>query len=98
MRYLVKFDFGLYDAFGESVEIMTEDEFKTMKEFVSDGKEVYLGEIAGKHSEIYGPLEEKDYTVLSTDEAEIVVFEKLLGECFGAFCMSEEITQVLEQE
>lgn len=31
------------------------------------GREVYFGEILGKHSEIYGTLEEKDITLVSDD-------------------------------
>lgn len=32
------------------------------------GSEVYFGEILGKHSEVYGVLEEKDLKVLSADQ------------------------------
>ena len=31
------------------------------------GKEVYFGEVLGKHSEIYGTLEEKDLKVITDD-------------------------------
>ena len=31
------------------------------------GKNIYFGEVLGKHSEIYGVLEEKDLKVLSED-------------------------------
>lgn len=31
------------------------------------GKDVYFGEVLGKHSDVYGDLEEKDFTVLSED-------------------------------
>lgn len=40
------------------------------------GKEVYFGEILGKHSEIYGVLEEKDLTVLTDDQDFIEKAEK----------------------
>lgn len=45
----------------------------TIKEAL--GKRVYLGEANGKHSEVYGPLEEADLTVLTDDQAFIVQAE-----------------------
>jgi len=44
------------------------------------GKQVYFGEILGKHSDVYGNLEEKDLTVLSDDQDFIEKFEKLIGD------------------
>lgn len=38
------------------------------------GKHVYLGEVLGKHSEIYGDLDEGDITIISEDP---VVIETL---------------------
>ncbi len=35
------------------------------------GAAVYFGEILGKHSEIYGTLEEEDLTVVSDDQEKI---------------------------
>ena len=90
-RYLVEFDFGLWYAFGCSLEILSEEDLKNVEEFVASGKEIYLGEIEGKHSEVYGPLEKKDYRIVTTDSKEIEVFEKLFGECYGAFCVLEAI-------
>lgn len=43
------------------------------------GSEVYFGEILGKHSEIYGTLEESDITILSEDQDFIRKFEEILG-------------------
>jgi len=34
----------------------------------SIGKQLYFGEVLGKHSEIYGPLEAKDITVVTDDQ------------------------------
>lgn len=44
------------------------------------GKEVYFGEILGKHSEIYGTFREGDITILSDDQEFIAKFEAILGE------------------
>ena len=39
-----------------------------LKKLVDSGDNVYFGEVLGKHSEISGPLEESDYTVITSDE------------------------------
>lgn len=45
----------------------------------SYGKDVYFGEILGKHSEISGELNEEDITILSDDQDFIKKFEEILG-------------------
>lgn len=59
--------------------------------FVSDdetiksniGKNIYLGEILGKHSEIYGTFDEGDIKELSQDQDFIKKFESIIGKSFG---------------
>ena len=53
--------------------VTTEEELKNVY-----GKQVYFGEILGKHSEIYGALEEKDFTIVSKEEDKIEWLEKLM--------------------
>ena len=65
-RYLVRFDFGLRDAFGEEVQLLTEEAFEKLNNKI--GSYIYLGEIEGKHSEVSGDFEKGDFTVLSTYE------------------------------
>ncbi len=43
------------------------------------GKEVYFGEILGKHSDVHGTLEETDITVLSDDQEFIAKFVEIVG-------------------
>ena len=43
------------------------------------GKEIYFGEVLGKHSEIYGDLEEKDITVKSDDQEFIAKLREIIG-------------------
>lgn len=45
----------------------------------SYGKQVYFGEILGKHSEVYGTLDEKDITILTDDPVFLAKFTELLG-------------------
>lgn len=42
-------------------------------------KEIYFGEVLGKHSEISGTLEEEDLVVLSEDQEKIEWLLSLLG-------------------
>ena len=66
MRYLVRFDFGLRDAFGEEVRLLTESDFEKLNNRI--GSYIYLGEIEGKHSEVSGDFEKGDFTVMATYE------------------------------
>lgn len=43
------------------------------------GKTVYLGEALGKHSEVYGDLEEKDVTLLSANGSVVELFLQHIG-------------------
>lgn len=43
------------------------------------GKQVYFGEILGKHSEVHGTLEEDDFTMKTDDQAFIELFIEILG-------------------
>lgn len=40
------------------------------------GKEVYFGEILGKHSEIYGTLEKDEIELTTTDSQVVSLFEQ----------------------
>lgn len=47
------------------------------------GKEVDFGEILGKHSEVFGTLDEEDLTVLTDDQDFIEKLEHYMGSSFG---------------
>ena len=47
------------------------------------GKQVYFGEILGKHSKVYGTLDENDLEIKSEDQDFIKKFEEVLGEDFS---------------
>jgi uncharacterized protein YdcH (DUF465 family) len=40
------------------------------------GTEVYFGEVLGKHSEIAGPIDEKDITLVTSDSDAVEMFKK----------------------
>jgi hypothetical protein len=43
------------------------------------GREVYFGEVLGKHSEIYGTIEEDDIRLVSDDPEFVEQFDRLIG-------------------
>lgn len=54
----------------EGLFIAEENEIKKLI-----GKEIYFGEVLGKHSDIYGKLEEDHLKVITDDENVISIFE-----------------------
>lgn len=60
-KYARNFD-GAFEQFVGPIE-----DLKRIKEIIV-GKEIYFGEIAGKHSEIYGNLEENEINIIEEPE------------------------------
>lgn len=56
---------GLFIAEKESVD-----------KLIESGEEIYFGEVLGKHSEVCGPIEENDVTLISTEENVIKIIEE----------------------
>jgi hypothetical protein len=48
-----------------------------------DGNQIYLGEVAGKHSEVIFDFSLSDLEILSEDPKEIEIVQRLLGDSFG---------------
>jgi hypothetical protein len=75
MKLLVSFywDCGRQGSL-DGLFITTQEQLNTII-----GKRIYFGEVLGKHSEIYGTLEEKDITVKSNDQDFINKLEEIIG-------------------
>jgi hypothetical protein len=56
--------------------------FVTTKEALESayGKDIYFGEILGKHSEVSGTLDEGDITILTEDQDFITKFIEIMGD------------------
>ena len=83
-RYLVKFDIGLDDAFGQEIQLLNETNFEKLKNKI--GNYMYLGEISGKHSEVSGNFESEDFKVLSeydNDSEFVKEWDKQFPQGFG---------------
>lgn len=51
-------------------------EVEAVKELISSGREIYFGEVLGKHSEIFGAIEEEDLTLITTEANVINIVEE----------------------
>ena len=83
-RYLVKFDIGLDDTFGQEIQLLNETNFEKLKNKI--GNYMYLGEISGKHSEVSGNFESEDFKVLSeydNDSEFVKEWDKQFPQGFG---------------
>jgi hypothetical protein len=60
--------------------VATENEVKQ-----AIGREAYFGEVLGKHSEIYGTLEEKDITKVELDSETVEKVKNILGDTWSGF-------------
>lgn len=62
-----------------------------MDDLISSGKEVYFGEVLGKHSEVYGAIEKEDITLVTTETKVIEIFEEYdLSSGFNPFDYIDE--------
>lgn len=65
-----------YGRNGEVSGIFVAEDYK-IKEII--GKEIYFGEILGKHSEVSNTIDEEDITLISQDPEFVRVFEESGG-------------------
>jgi hypothetical protein len=61
--------------------------FVSTKEEVDNliGKNVYFGEILGKHSEVYGTIQEGEITKIDLDTETVEKVSKILGEIWSGY-------------
>lgn len=74
---------GLYRFFWDCGRMgVVESAFVATHEDVKNliGKDIYFGEILGKHSEIYGVAEESDFTMVTDNEEAVKALD---GMSFG---------------
>ena len=64
----------------------------------SIGSDVYFGEICGKHSDVYGTLDEEDLTVVSEDQEKINWLVDILGRSISGYNPFDYIEDQDEQD
>ena len=62
------------------------------------GSDVYFGEICGKHSNVYGTLDEEDLTVVSEDQEKINWLVDILGRSVSGYNPFDYIEDQDEQD
>ena len=78
---MIRLNFGLRDAFGEEIIVLTKEQYEKLENNV--GAEIYIGEWEGKHSEVYGTLEKDDFSVIKCSDEFKSEFLKLFKSGFG---------------
>jgi len=81
----VKYLFKFYWNCGRMGHV--EGLFVATEKEVSDamGEEIYLGEVLGKHSQIYGTIDENDITKLDVSPEAVAEVSKYLGDKWSGY-------------
>lgn len=66
------------DLYG--VFIATEEEVRSL-----EGKSVYFGEVLGKHSEVYGTIEQGEITLLTENTEAVKALQEACGKTISGF-------------
>jgi hypothetical protein len=69
---------------------------KEVKQLIDSEKDVYFGEVLGKHSEIYSPISDDEITMVSDDPAFVELFEA--HDLSSGFCPFDYIEDVDEDD
>lgn len=80
---LVSFKYNGYYGSVHSIYIMSLEDWKKIKFLQGELEEFYLGEVEGKHSEVYASFD--NFTLVTNDVIEIKTFRNLFGETFGSY-------------
>jgi hypothetical protein len=83
MEVLVSFKHNTYYGSVNAIYIMDLEDWKKILFLQDEGEEIYLGEVAGKHSEVYADAD--DFMLISKNEDEVASFRKLFGKTFGSY-------------
>lgn len=66
-----------------SLFVADDEDMAHIKEWCQAGREVYFGEIAGKHSDLTLTFTLDEFKVVSEDQEFIEKFQLSVGNCFG---------------
>ena len=66
-----------------------------VKQLIDSEKEVYFGEVLGKHSEIYGPISEDEMTMVAVEPALVELFEA--HDLSSGFCPFDYMEEIFEE-
>jgi hypothetical protein len=85
--YKMSLDFG---RMGDLTGVFVADT-KDVEELIKSNKEIYFGEVLGKHSEVMSTISSEDLELVTSDESFIELFEKYdLSNGYNPFDYIEE--------
>jgi hypothetical protein len=80
---LVSFKYNTYYGNVDSIYIMDIEDWNKIKFLQDNDESIYLGEVAGKHSEVYASAD--SFVLVSDKTREVNSFRKLFGKTFGSY-------------
>lgn len=93
MKYLYKFHWDCRRSGNlEGLFVATEDEVNN-----AIGSEAYFGEVLGKHSEVYGTIDEGDIKKLDISPEAVEEVSKYLGSTWSGFNPLNYVTTTCDQ-
>jgi hypothetical protein len=72
----------------EEICVVDDEEWETIQKAKENGVSIYLGEVAGKHSEVTVTLDDDCLEVLSEDPKDAEVLNRLIGGHAGHYIVS----------
>ena len=100
---LASFKHNTYYGSVHGIYVMSLEDWKKIKFIQGEGVDLYLGEVAGKHSDVESSFD--NFVLVSSDAKEIDTFKNLFGKTFGSYIpfdmameTYDEITYESEEE
>ena len=90
--YSFELDYGR-SGYLEGLFIAEEDEIKNLI-----GKEVYFGEVLGKHSEVYDDMTEEMFTVIDVPSEVVSILEEKVGANISGYNPLEYYEEAEDEE
>lgn len=76
------------------IYIMSLNDWKKIKHLQEENEELYLGEVAGKHSDVVSSFD--NFTLITNDVIEIDTFRTLFGETFGSYAPIDHAMEIYD--
>lgn len=96
MEVLVSFKHNTYYGSVNGIYVMPLEDYKKIQFLQKEGYRIYLGEVAGKHSDVYADADQ--FVLVSKNEDEIETFKKLFGRTFGSYQPFDYAMELYDEE
>jgi hypothetical protein len=92
---LVSFKHETHYGDVHGIYILSIEDWKKIKFLQEIDERIYLGEVAGKHSEVYASANK--FMLVSKNDDEVESFRKLFGRTFGSYLPIDYAMEVYEE-